>query len=206
MKIVCVSDTHNKLGQFKVPDGDVLIHAGDATGLGTIPEIVKFNRQLGELPHRVKIFVPGNHDWLFQSSPALAIEIMTSCRVLIDASTEVEGINIYGSPWTPEFFNWAFMKKRGQEIRKVWDRIPKELDILITHGPPAGILDTTYHGDGCGCEELALAVNRTKPRFHVFGHIHSSSGRIKKEDTTYINASLLDDFYFPTYLPAKFSI
>jgi 3',5'-cyclic AMP phosphodiesterase CpdA len=68
-RIVCISDTHNFHEQIRIPDGDILIHAGDATNRGTVEEIVFFNQWFCRLPHRHKIFVAGNHDWLFETNP-----------------------------------------------------------------------------------------------------------------------------------------
>ena len=141
-KIVCLSDTHNCNELINVPDGDVLIHAGDATGRGTIDEIIAFNKWFANLPHRHKIFVAGNHDWLFETNNRYARSLLdSSIYYLQDSSVEVQGLKIYGSPWQPRFFDWAFNLMRGAELAEKWKLAPNELDVLITHGPPFGILD-----------------------------------------------------------------
>jgi Icc-related predicted phosphoesterase len=207
MKIVIVSDTHNYLNQVSVPEGDVLIHAGDATGLGTIREIAVFKSHLERLPHRHKIFVPGNHDWLFERDPNMARAILEGVTVLIDQEVEIEGLKIYGSPWSPRFFNWAFNMDRGEAIGEKWKKIPDSLDILITHGPPYGILDLTYDSRHVGCEELAEALkSRVKCRLHVFGHIHHSYGVFTRENSYSVNASICDETYRVANRPVVFDV
>jgi len=88
----------------------------------------------------------------------------------------IEGVKFYGSPWQPRFFDWAFNLDRGEEIKKKWDLIPMDTDVLITHGPPYGILDLTHEGEKVGCEELMKAVLRVQPKIHIFGHIHEAYG------------------------------
>ncbi len=141
-RIVCLSDTHNCNEQIALPDGDILIHAGDATIRGTIDEIVLFNEWFANLPHRRKIFVAGNHDWLFETNNAYARNLLSREIIYLqDSSVEIEGLKIYGSPWQPRFFDWAFNLNRGAELAEKWKLIPGDTDVLITHGPPFGILD-----------------------------------------------------------------
>src|SRR4030095_16002792 len=140
IRIVAVSDTHSRHQSVEVPDGDLLIHAGDATMQGTAEEITEFNRRLGTLPHRRKVFCAGNHDWLFERTPNLARRLLTNARYLEDELIEVMGLRLYASPWQPRYFDWAFNLDRGAEIRRKWGLIPEGLDLLVTHGPPAGIL------------------------------------------------------------------
>src|SRR3712207_5545038 len=108
-RIVCISDTHNRNEQITVPEGDILIHAGDATFRGTIDEIERFNNWFAALPHRYKIFVAGNHDWLFQTDNRLVRSLLNENIIYLqDSSTEIDGIKFYGSPWQPRFYDWAF--------------------------------------------------------------------------------------------------
>jgi Icc-related predicted phosphoesterase len=95
----------------------------------------------------------------------------------------------------PTFFDWAFNRDRGAAIDKHWQLIPKNTDILITHGPPFGVLDKTLRGEAVGCEMLLKKVNKIKPKLHVFGHIHEGYGMIDKKNTTFVNASVLDIRY-----------
>jgi len=104
----------------------------------------------------------------------------------------VAGIKFYGSPWQPWFYDWAFNLKRRTEIRAKWDLIPLDTEVLITHGPPYGILDRTTRGERVGCEELLEAIKQIRPRLHVFGHIHEAYGIRSNDDISYINGSNCD--------------
>jgi len=119
---------------------------------------------------------------------------MYNWTVLNDRSAVIDGLNIYGSPWTLEYKTWAFMKPPGEKMREVWSMIPENTDILITHGPPYGIMDTNEDGVHCGCEELLKAVQRIKPKLHVFGHIHESYGIEKQDGTTFVNAAVYEGY------------
>lgn len=208
MKIVCISDTHNKHREIEVPEGDILIHAGDFSGRGKADELRVFNHWLGELPHRHKIIIAGNHDFLFERDPLLARSLISEAIYLENESVEIEGLRIYGSPATPWFFNWAFNYHRGPEIKAIWNRIPQAIDILITHGPAFGILDQLANGKHAGCEMLArwFETRDPAPALHVFGHIHEAAGRIQKDQTTFINASQLDIRYRVQSNPQVFEL
>lgn len=209
-KIVCISDTHNCNEQIAVPDGDILIHAGDATIRGTEHETERFLAWFSSLPHKHKIFVAGNHDWLYQTNNRFA-RLFTAnfkIRYLQDSWTEVEGLKIYGSPWQPRFFDWAFNLMRGAEIAEKWKLIPDDIDVLITHGPPNGILDEVpkkYWTENTGCEELRKRVEEIarfgRLKLHVFGHIHCGYGTAKNFGVRFVNASICDESYEPTQPP-----
>lgn len=203
MKLVIISDSHCQMSKIALPDGDVLIHAGDATYTGSVEQIQQFNEALGKIKHRYKhiLFVPGNHDWLFETRPKKARELMTNATVLIDEEIIIEGKKFYGSPWQPEFCAWAFNVPRGPLIAKKWDLIPDKVDVLITHGPVKGILDTCPDGFRAGCEELWKKVMEIKPELHICGHIHHSYGMQNFNSTTFINASICDEQYMTTNKP-----
>lgn len=204
-RIVLLSDTHNSNEQISVPDGDILIHAGDATNRGTFDEIYPFDYWFSSLPHKHKIFVAGNHDWLFETYPEQARNQITEAIYLQDSFVEIEGLKIYGSPWQPRFFDWAFNLNRGAELAEKWKLIPNDIDVLITHGPPFGILDETPRGDLAGCEELRKRVEEIaqfgRLKLHVFGHIHFGYGATEKFGVRFVNASNCDEDYLPTNLP-----
>jgi Icc-related predicted phosphoesterase len=218
VKVVCLSDTHNRHGQLTVPDGDLLLHAGDATMKGTEREIAAFDEWLGSLPHRDKVLIAGNHDFLFQTDPRKARRLITNAVYLEDSGVNVSGLAIWGSPWQPWFFDWAFNLRRGEALREKWDLIPEGTAILVTHGPPRGLLDRVGkpaalvvgaamgQGSHVGCEELLLAVERLKPRFHVFGHIHEGYGREERGGTTFLNACSCDEGYRPVNPALVFEI
>lgn len=207
MRLVLLSDTHLRKG-LKVPDGDVLIHAGDLTEAGEERAIAKAAIWLDNLPHRHKLIIAGNHDWLFQCNPKLArIYMEPYLTYLEDSGCEIEGLNFWGSPWQPWFHDWAFnLPRKGAEIREKWNRIPLNTNVLITHGPPYGILDQVDGGDHLGCEELALRVAAVRPRLHVFGHIHDGYGTLEKDGTLYVNACVLNEQYRIAHRPVVLDI
>ena len=194
MRVIAISDTHNCHSELVLPDGDVLVHSGDATNLGKIHEVAAFAQWMGKQPFAHKIFVAGNHDFLFERHGPLARGVIESAGIIYlqDQEKVIDGVKFYGSPWQPRFYDWAFNLDRGPLLAKVWDRIPEDTDVLITHGPPAGILDVAFNDDprgGVGCEDLLNRVNVVKPKFHIFGHIHYSYGVKVIGDTTFINAA-----------------
>jgi Icc-related predicted phosphoesterase len=209
-RIVCLSDTHNCNEQIEVPDGDILLHAGDATINGTQYEVEAFLSWYSSLPHKYKIFVAGNHDWLYETENHIA-KLMTAkfnIKYLQDSFVEIEGLKIYGSPWQPRFFDWAFNLNRGAELAEKWKLIPLDTNILITHGPPHGILDEVprkFFVENTGCEELRKRVETLaefgKLKLHLFGHIHCGYGQDEQFGVKFVNASTCDEEYKPTQPP-----
>lgn len=197
MRIVCLSDTHNLHHETKIPYGDILIHGGDITAIGNKDVIIDFNYWLGLLPHKYKIVIAGNHDYCFESDPGKSEDLLTNAIFLNNSGVEIEGLKIWGSPnspISPKFgSDGAFNIERGQKIRKYWELIPSDTDILITHCPPFGILDKNEMGDKEGCKDLLDVIqNRIKPRLHIFGHIHDQYGQVQIGSTNHINASVVD--------------
>ena len=196
MKIVLISDTHGQHHQLELPEADVLIHAGDFTRTGKPFQAQDFLLWLERQPHRHKIFVAGNHDFICEEEPELFRSwVPDNCIYLEDQLAEVEGLRIWGSPVTPRFFDWAFNRDRGEVICQHWSKIPDGLDVLVTHGPPGGVLDRTVQGEHTGCEDLRRHIEKARPRISVFGHIHESHGRMRLGDTEFFNASVLDESY-----------
>jgi len=198
VRIVAVSDTHCCHNEITVPDGDVFIHAGDFLSFGDEIEFREFVSWLRTLSHENKIVVAGNHDRFVAEYPIDARAAIADAEVIYleDELVTIDGTTFYGSPWTPEFMNWAFMLPRGEEIKQRWDRIPDSLDVLITHGPPSGIMDY-----GLGCEELLKRLSRSTPKIHIFGHIHECYGVQEIEGIRFINASIMDERYRITEQP-----
>lgn len=202
MRIVFISDTHNKLDQMTVPDGDILIHSGDSTNHGSADEIRRFNEQLNRLPHKYKVVIAGNHELLFQQEPERARSLITAAIYLQDESVVIEGIKIYGTPWIPDFKGTAFNLPVGsQRLKLEWDKIPADTDILITHGPPKDALDAIPNGKSVGCPFLRERVSEIKPRIHCFGHVHHSHGTLAVDGTLFINAASNTEQYQPTNAP-----
>lgn len=210
MIIDCISDLH---GYFpSLGGGDLLIVAGDLTGWDLPSEYDLFNQWLSKQDYKSKVVIGGNHDGSLQNKKTAICA--TNAVYLSDSHHEFEGLKIWGSPWTPNFGNWYFMKERGNAIKEKWDMIPDDTDILITHGPPFGILDQVTMGNRggskegfAGCEDLRRALLRIKPMLHVFGHIHENGGKqIDLETCTCVNASLMDRDYNPVNIPVRITI
>ena len=207
MKILFISDTHGQHRKLKdLPDADVIIHGGDVSKMGRDYEVEDFMGWFSELKYRYKIFIAGNHDFFFEGETPKSIKrfLNTNTFYLHNTSVEIEGLKIWGSPYTPTFFNWAFNLDRGTEIENVWKNIPLDTDILVTHGPPFGILDKTNSNLNVGCEELLLRVKKIKPKYHLFGHIHEAHGIFNTDKTIFLNGSLLNDRYELVNSPLTF--
>jgi Icc-related predicted phosphoesterase len=214
-KIVALSDTHGSHFGIKIPAGDILVHAGDISSQGKLPDTLDFLRWFNTHPHRHKIFIAGNHDWIFEQDPNFYRIVkmeFPNLTYLQDESCECEGLKIYGSPQSPRFFNWAFNRDRGEEIKRYWDKIPSDTDVLVTHGPPYGYADEAYRvnyriTEHCGCKDLLDATLRIAPKLHLFGHIHYSAGQTYiGTKTTYANVSVLDEAYLVSHKPMVFDI
>ncbi|MBR9870603.1 MAG: metallophosphoesterase [Gammaproteobacteria bacterium] len=210
MRLVCISDTHSLHGKIPdIPAGDVLIHAGDCLGAGTLQNVEDLNSWLGTLPHLHKIVIAGNHDWSFQETPEIAKEALTNATYLEDSGVVIDGVRFWGSPWTPTFLDWAFMQDRGQALHDRWIQIPDDTDILITHGPPKGIGDEASLGFQCqnvGCVDLLHRIQQLQLKAHIFGHIHEGYGEYILGKTKLINASTCTVRYEPTNPPIVLDI
>jgi len=208
-----ISDTHNKHKALKdlLPGGDILIHSGDISSRGYDHEIENFCKWFNEIDnYGLKIFIAGNHDFGFQDNYDKSIEIVKSYENIIYLQDDLHligddystSIKIWGSPWQPEFCNWAFNAKRGEDIKQHWDKIPMGVDILITHGPSFGKLDKVIgRNENLGCEELDKKIKEIKPKIFICGHIHSGRGYYFDGNTHYFNASILNERYEYEYKP-----
>lgn len=203
MRVVCISDTHFRHWQMKaVPEGDLLIHAGDITRQGALDDVQSFNEWLGTLPYRHKVCICGNHDFCFERQPEQARRLITNAVYLQDEAIVIEGFKIYGSPWQPWFFDWAFNLHRGAAIREKWELIPEDTDILVTHGPVYGILDRVKSGERVGCEDLLERIKElTHLKLHIAGHIHEAYGTAEMNGVKYVNASICTLSYEPDNAP-----
>lgn len=201
IRVVCISDTHLQCRGVRIPNGDILVHAGDLTGSGTLDELSAEVAWLESLPHPHKVIIAGNHDFCFQVHPEEAKARCGGLIYLQDEEAAVGGLRVYGSPWQPEFLGWAFGRERGEPLRQTWAAIPPGLDLLVTHGPPRTIGDRTFAQDHVGCDDLLEATRRTAPTYHVFGHVHEGYGMHPRGPTIHVNASLLDLHYHPVNPP-----
>jgi Icc-related predicted phosphoesterase len=203
MRITFISDTHTKQLELDLPGGDLLIHAGDIMNSGRDKgDIHEFCEWFESQDYKHKIFVAGNHDRMFENHPLESNTIVNNYNVtyLQDDEDIIDDVKIYGSPWQPEFMGWAFnLPRRGDELKEKWDAIPKDTDILITHGPPQDHLDVSgppYNEPHLGCELLRVKVDDQPPKIHVFGHIHGGYGYKFHNGTHFINASVLNERYY----------
>ena len=203
MEITFISDTHSRhdIMTMDLPGGPMIIHCGDVSSRGRFQETQDFINWFASLPYMHKIFIAGNHDFIFEKENAL--QIPESIHYLHDSSVTIEGIKIYGSPWQPWFFNWAFnLPRNGPGLAMKWEAIPEDTDILVVHGPPKGILDKVVRGaEHVGCELLRDRILEVRPKIVSFGHIHEDRGMIEIDGITYINASMLDLQYEYTNSP-----
>lgn len=205
MRIVTISDTHNRIDNISIPDGDVLVHSGDFCRRGSVKEAEEFAKSWLALPHKYKVVIAGNHDFCMQNDLELGNKLLTqdNSYYLFDSYVTVEGVKFYGAPWQPWFYDWAF-NLSSSNLKEKWDLIPSFIDVLITHGPPQSILDRCSDGRRVGCNHLLdTIVSRVKPALHIFGHIHESYGidSLTHSDTVFINASSCTLQYVPKNLP-----
>lgn len=229
-----ISDTHEAAfhESLKLKGGDFLFHAGDISYFGQPSEVYPFLEWFAKQPYTHKVFIAGNHDFGFEPISEGKIcetdgsfyfrgrEFMKGLQNQYKKAAEdlgitylnkqgvvLDGVSIYGIPDQPAFCGWAFNYGRGGEyVKQIMAAIPDNLDILITHGPPAGILDKVeQHGDyRAGCPVLLQEVLRAKPKFHIFGHLHSGHGKTKQNGTTFINAAICGIPYSELQKPFDF--
>ena len=198
MKLTFISDTHSLHHQLTLGSGDVLIHCGDFTGRGTLDDTLDFADYIAKQDFTHKIVIAGNHETCFEDERRQAAEAIlrdVGIIYLNDSSVDISGVSFWGSPIQPAFCDWAFNRRRGADIRRHWNMIPDNVDVLLTHGPAFGILDWCTHGQRVGCEELLETIQRIKPKVHAFGHIHESYGMREIDSTVFINACILDERY-----------
>jgi len=209
MKIWHISDTHMQHGLLTIPDGiDTVVHSGDATNYKdpyrNESELRAFIDWFAALPIPNKVFVPGNHDTSLEKG-LITRDLIEHRKIhlLINEEVNIGGLRIWGSPFTPRYGDWSYMRDRGT-INRIWDNIPEGLDILITHGPPYGVLDATYDHHNkvelVGCSALRKRVAKVPPRFMLFGHVHSTKDirnagtrTVSELPTVFSNGSCCDD-------------
>lgn len=208
MRLVAMSDIHGFWNSIKeVPDGDVLIIAGDTTGHGTLAETMLFAEWVKKLPHEHKLMVAGNHDLILdvtksRNDPDYAKKLrIEAIGVLADAGiTYLEGspwaindVKFYGTPWMPNYYNWAFMMDEdAEELRQAYQKIPADTEVLITHCPPYGVLDDANDESKVGSQFLLERVDQLKDlKAHFFGHIHEGHG----QNPPFYNVAMCDANY-----------
>ena len=207
MKIMFISDTHGRHQDIaklygELPYVDMIIHSGDCTRYGEFAETDLFLNWYTQQNAKHKILVAGNHDFVLQQVDRRneLLKLNYGITYLEDSFINIDGIGIYGSPWSPIYGMWAFMKHRNDEMNEVWKQVPKDgsVDILVTHTPAWGRHDISVRGNlHVGCEMLANHLSLINPKVHVCGHIHECGGKIVNESfgPVSLNASLLNEYY-----------
>ena len=230
MRIVCISDTHSLHENMRhtLPEGDVLIHAGDCTNKGSQRDVEEFVHWYMNIQgYDTKIFIAGNHDFAFENHryphhkgdydwyynlmneenlSQSDVVYLEDNQCIIDSPEFSRPIKFWGSPWQPEFYNWAFnLPRLGEDLKRYWSMIPDDTDILITHGPPNEARDFVNNwrqgSVNVGCELLINRIIDIKPTLNIFGHIHEGYGVYTNEHTTFVNASICTSAYIPSNKP-----
>lgn len=224
LSVACTSDIHGKWEGLDYPKADVLIMAGDILrnyhnnrfwdSRGQLIELEKLNDFYGKLKksgvYREIILVAGNHDFAFQECATEARSYITNAHYLQDSGVDLlddgKTVKFYGSPWQPWFWDWAFNFPNHQEnafraqshAKRTWAVIPNDVNVLITHSPPWGVMDETVRGEKVGCHFLESRLEELKLlRLHVFGHIHHGYGTKVMNGRTYVNAAVCSEHSKP---------
>jgi len=207
MKLTIISDTHNQHERFGILSGEVLIHCGDMFNLFSEDEgeLESLDDWFGRQNFKLILCIGGNHDLALEERLKAVDQPFQNAVYLQDRAYIYEGKCFYGAPWTPDLSGHAFYRSDA-ELQLAWQSIPANVDVLITHTPPAGILDVSSRGLKLGCRHLAKQMSVVSPQFHCFGHVHASSGILETESTTYINASSVNSQYELARLPYEVAL
>jgi Icc-related predicted phosphoesterase len=219
MKVVAISDIHMDFNDnYIMPESDLLVVAGDATYKGTERELVSFLSWLSKQPSKYKVFVPGNHDIDCQKNEYLWKKYARERNIIMETNgfVYIEDKILFCTAWTPYFYDWAFNGTDGLEgdqcgpnLHRLWRHISDTtIDLLISHGPPRGILDLNYKKEPCG-SVIARSIadnNKDNIKNWVFGHIHASYGNLTYNNINFFNVSLLNDKYEKTNPPTQLNI
>ena len=207
-KIVLISDTHNKHNQIVLPEGNILVHSGDFSGMGKKSEVKSFFKWITKQAKIFEqvVFIAGNHELSFEDKASWVDEMIEglpkNVHYLEDSEVVIDGVKFYGTPWQPEFYNWAFNLKRGLPLAEKWALIPEDTDFLITHGPPKYMCDyMPWDLINIGCQDLLDRIMFVKPKLNVFGHIHCGYGYKEYEGVLFVNASICTEEYVASNKP-----
>jgi Icc-related predicted phosphoesterase len=215
MKICCISDTHGAHRKLTIPECDILVHAGDFSNIGIWKHVDDFFSWLDEQPAKHIVLIAGNHDISFdlhyrgryfadnRPSAALKKQALVKCKRLFyleNTSATIGGLKWFGSPFSLPFFDWAFMLEEQQLSAGYW-RMPKKVDVIISHTPPFGCLDKNKQGIHCGSKSLRKRVEVLQPKLVICGHIHEDRNIASINETTVINASIWDHIHSRLHEP-----
>jgi hypothetical protein len=212
VKFVCLSDTH-RYRDIEIPSGDVLLYAGDDDIVDTY-NLINFTRFTKKVKFKHYIITSGNHDFLFEEQ-SFAREYLLENDIIYlqDEFVIIEGIKIYATPYTPTFFNWAFMESE-ENLEKRYNKIPDDTSILITHGPAFGYLDQVDESKNTahlGSKALDKKISSLKNlKYHIFGHIHGGYGMIiphyNNGYPVRVNCSICNEAYQPVNKPITLEV
>lgn len=208
MKLICISDTHGLHNKIIYPKGEILIISGDITERGNLSEAKRALDFFSSLDYQQIILIAGNHDFCFENNFNKTGKLLKRYKNIIylnDSGIEINGFKIWGSPVQPIFYWWAF-NKTSKQLKKHWNMIPEDTDMLITHTPPYSILDKNDFGQNCGCVDLYNRIQKLNLKYHIFGHIHESYGRDEIDGIKFINCSILDENYIIKNKPVEINI
>jgi Icc-related predicted phosphoesterase len=207
MHITIISDTHNEHEKFDALSGEVLIHCGDMFNLFDRNEddFERMDEWFGRQDFDMILCTGGNHDFALENRVESCAQPFENAVYLQDKTFVHEGVTFYGAPWTPLLKGHAFFRQES-ELSDKWQQIPDDTDVLITHTPPAGVLDISSRGLELGCRHLADTVGRVSPQLHCFGHVHASSGVREVGNTTFINASSVNSQFELARPPYEFIV
>lgn len=207
MRVVCLADLHGYLPE--VPPCDVLLVAGDICPTDDErPERQRrwlhstFARWLADVPAATVVGVAGNHDFVGETDPSALRDL--DWHYLQDETIEIDGLSVYGSPWTSRFQEWAFMLTE-EELSRCWEGIPDAIDVLCVHSPPVGYGDW-ISGHHIGSPSLLEAIDARAPKLCVFGHVHQGYGRWQRGATELVNAAHCDMQYLPAHPPVALEL
>lgn len=198
IKVLATADLHGY--QPDIPECDILILAGDYLASGSWARqlqdgVPPLKYWLQGLKAKEIVAIGGNHDWFLQNAATGTLGAFR-WHLLQDSGIELFGLKIWGSPWTLPFYSWAYMAEE-EELQAHYAKIPKDTHILVTHGPPYGVLDENQEGQKCGSKALRAALHIVQPAVHIFGHIHEQYGRHDLGRTQCVNVSHVDARYRP---------
>lgn len=207
MKVVVISDTHGHHEGLGELTGDVMVHCGDFEmgSSGRAGPLQALDAWFARQRFRHVLCVGGNHDFLAEQRQARGESVFRHARCLCDETVEIDGFTFHGSPWVPELAHWAHYRN-ATALAAAWEQIPDQVDVLITHTPPRGILDRNSQGRACGCPLLRQRVSVVRPRVHCFGHIHASAGQVVEAETRFINATVVNSRYALARQPVSFEL
>jgi len=196
MKLTIISDTHGEHDKLGVLAGEVLIHCGDMFNMfgSADDDFGRMDEWFGKQEFDLILCVGGNHDFELEKHASYTRTPFKNAVYLEGEEFEYLGVKFYGAPWVPQLRGQAFYKDDA-DLVLAWSQIPTDVDVLITHTPPSGVLDVSSRGLQLGCEHLSAELKSRTPALHCFGHVHASSCIHKIGGTTYINAAQVNRQY-----------